>query len=115
MIAISLKDPEWVILQTLERLRSEMETEELRLEEYMTDLRRREESLRKEHARVRKKPASYHALQFLVLTLTYLSQRVHSSERNTVQESDDESLLPNGDTEVAEEDLMPPLCNEWFS
>ncbi|KAL5501633.1 CHL1 [Sanghuangporus vaninii] len=90
----STDDPEWVIMQTLERLKNEIETEELDLQQYLADLRAKEESSRREHARVTKRP------------------RMCSPRGRKHNDSDDESLLPDSESSDSQEDLTPPLSND---
>ncbi|KAL5524487.1 CHL1 [Sanghuangporus sanghuang] len=86
--------PEWVIVQTLERLKNEIETEELDLQQYLADLREKEESSRREHARVTKRP------------------RICSPRGRKHNDPDDESLLPDSESSDAQEGLIPPLSND---
>ncbi|KAL5482596.1 CHL1 [Sanghuangporus weigelae] len=89
----STDDPEWVIMQTFERMKNEIEKEELDLQQYLADLRAKEESSRREHARVTKRP------------------RICSPRGRNHNDSDDEYLLPDSESGDVQDDLIPPLSN----
>lgn len=70
------QDPEWVISQTFNRMKKDIEDRDRAFEEHLADIRRREQALRKNNARTIKKPvrtkASYTYFIYLWSIFFYL-------------------------------------------